>query len=51
MRVAIDDARKLSRIGSSIGIYTLNLVRGLRREDSELKLLLVRHDRTRRPDF
>ena len=50
MRVAID-ARKLSRIESGIGIYTLNLIRGLLREDSELGLLLVRDGRGQRSDF
>lgn len=50
MRVAID-ARKLTRIESGIGIYTLNLVRGLLREDSDLELLLVRHGSGGRSDF
>ena len=50
MRVAID-ARKLSRIESGIGIYTLNLVRGLLREDANLELLLVRHGPAQRSDF
>jgi glycosyltransferase involved in cell wall biosynthesis len=48
LRIAID-ARKITDVESGIGNYTLNLVRGLLRQNEDLDLLLVRSGRRREP--
>jgi glycosyltransferase involved in cell wall biosynthesis len=44
LRIAID-ARKLTEVETGIGSYTLNLVKGLLREDEDLELLLIHNGR------